>query len=372
MKQILFLITLYFIVGCGNQTSSSKPETDDKIASEETQSESKYSIAVSGSCSYTGELTSNQVYGFTSDNEAQTALTRIMNYTGLPVNFKLMAADVDNACAVIQRKSSGDMLRYIMYNQQFMIGVKDLTKTHWSEISILAHEIGHHLSGHTLLQGGSRPDLELEADRFSGYILYKMGATLDDAQVAMKTFASDNSSSTHPAKKSRLVAITNGWLAAKEQDNSKQPENTNQTTTTPAETTNKTIETASSSVRERIVSTLNRYYQINEAVECNELANFYLPIVDNFYNKTYQSTADIVNECINYHNRWPYQQMSIDNSTFAITQLNDGDYFVTYDMFYQVKRTIQDTWKNFYLTINVRFTPDLKIRSMYEYQKPKY
>ncbi|MEP6847047.1 MAG: hypothetical protein ABI861_13635, partial [Panacibacter sp.] len=235
-----------------------------------------------------------------------------------------------------------------------------------------AHEIGHHLSGHTLLQGGSRPDLELEADRFSGYILYKMGATLDDAQIAIKIFSSDNSSSTHPAKKSRLVAITNGWLAAKEQDKSKQTENPDQTTTTTAETTNKTIETASSSVRERIVSTLNRYYQINEAFECSELANFYLPIVTNFYNKANQSTTDIISECINYHNRWPYQQMSIDNSTFSITQLNDGDYFVTYDMFYQVKRTMQDNWKDFNLTINVKFTPELKIRSMYEYQKPKY
>jgi hypothetical protein len=368
MRTIFYFFTFALLISCNsttNKTSDTKSETE---SSTENAEEGKYSITVSGSCSYNGELTTNKLYGFTSDNQAQTALTKIMNYTGLPVNFKLMAADVDNACAVIQQKNSGDMLRYIMYNQQFMMQVEDITKNHWAETSILAHEIGHHLSGHTLLKGGSRPDLELEADRFSGYILYKMGATLDDAQIAMKTFSSDDISSTHPAKKSRLVAITNGWLAAKEQDNGKRNEAETATTT---ETTNKTIETASSSTRDQIVNVLNQYYHINEATECEQLSNFYLPVVDNFYNKSYQTTSQIISECIAYHVRWPYQQMSIDNSTFAITQLTDGDYFVTYDMFYQVKRTMQDNWKNFNLTINVRFTPELKIRSMYEYQKPK-
>jgi len=370
MKQSILIFFAFLLFSC-NSTPADKSDqiSQENVNSAETTEEGKYSITISGSCSYNGELSTNKLYGFTSDNKAQTVLTKIMNYTGLPVNFKLMAADVDNACAVIQQKNSGDMLRYIMYNQQFMMQVEDLTKNHWAETSILAHEIGHHLSGHTLLKGGSRPDLELEADRFSGYILYKMGANLDDAQIAMKTFSSDDISSTHPAKKSRLVAITNGWLAAKEQDNGKRNETETATTT---ETTNKTIETASSSTREQIVSVLNRYYRISEAFEYDQLANFYLPVVENFYNKTNQTTSQIVNDFIAYHSRWPYQQMNIDISTFSITQLTDGDYFVTYDMFYQVKRTMQDYWKDFNLTINVRFTPELKIRSIYEYRKPMY
>lgn len=367
MRVLFFLFTLAFLISCNSTTdkaSDTKTEAETESSIDNVE-EGKYSITVSSSCSYNGELTTNKLYGFTSDNQAQSALTKIMNYTGLPANFKLMAADVDIACAVIQQKSSGD-IRYIMYNQQFMMQVEDLTKNHWAETSILAHEIGHHLSGHTLLKGGSRPDIELEADRFSGYILYKMGATLDDAQIAIKTFSSDYISSTHPAKKSRLVAITNGWLAAKEQDNGRQSEPEATTTT---ETINKTIETASTYTRDQIVSVLNQYYQVNEAFECEQLSNFYLPVVDNFYYKSNQTTPQIISECVAYHVRWPYRQMNIDNSTFAITQLIDGDYFVTYDMFYQVKRTIEENWKDFNLTINVRFTPELKIRSMYEYQK---
>ena len=64
--------------------------------------------------------------------------------------------------------------------------------------------------------------------------------------------------------------------------------------------------------------------------------------------------------------------MNIDFSTLSITRLSGGDNFVTYNMFYQVKRKIEDNWKDFYLTINIKFTPELKIKSIYEYHNPKH
>lgn len=366
LNGFLFFFFSFVIVSCDNSATNTNSIDNQSITNEE----SKYSINIDASCSFSGELLTNQVYGFEPDNGAQMALGEIMKYTGLPINFKLIAADVDNASAVIQKKSSGDMLRYIMYNQHFMISLKDRTKTHWSETSILAHEIGHHLSGHTLLTGGSRPDIELEADRFSGYILYKMGATLEDAQIAINTLIPDYPSLTHPGKKPRIVAITNGWLAAKEQDFSNRQ--TTKDETSISESLSKAIETTSESVRERILKILNQYYQIGNSSDCNLLANFYLPIVDNFYNKSSLTVNEIVGECINYNLRWPYQEKEVDSTSVFITNMNDGDFFVTYDMFYKVKQTFNANWKNFNLTINVRFTPDLKIKSIYEYQKSKY
>ena len=38
-------------------------------------------------------------------------------------------------------------------------------------MTLLAHEVGHHLNGHTIHRGGSTPELELEADEFAGFIL---------------------------------------------------------------------------------------------------------------------------------------------------------------------------------------------------------
>ncbi len=156
------------------------------------------------SCNYTGTLPLSQAHSFKSDAEA--ALQRVMKQTGLPTNFLLIASDVDNAAAVLHENK-----RYILYNQRFMENVKRQTKSEFGALSILAHEVGHHLSGHTLLESDARPELELEADRFSGFVLAKMGASLDEACIAMETYGGESLSSTHPAKRTRLAAITNGW-----------------------------------------------------------------------------------------------------------------------------------------------------------------
>lgn len=153
------------------------------------------------------------LYGFASDTEADDAMRRIMRYTGLPANFTIKAANVPNAAAVLYQEK-----RFILYNQYFMLRIKDETKTDWAAFSILAHEIGHHLSGHTLDNQGSRPDKELEADRFSGFILYKMGATLEEARIAMEALAVETGTPTHPPKSARLAAVTNGWLEAQQQN----------------------------------------------------------------------------------------------------------------------------------------------------------
>jgi hypothetical protein len=169
-------------------------------------------LTLSNYCVFDGAAVDDQVYGFASDQEANSALQRVMQYTGLNPNFVIRAANVPNAVAAIQGTD-----RYILYNQQFMMEVKNTTQSDWSPISILAHEIGHHLQGHTLIPGGSRPNLELEADKFSGYVLFRMGATLPQAQAAMNLVSNDQGSSTHPGKQARLAAITNGWVQARDQ-----------------------------------------------------------------------------------------------------------------------------------------------------------
>lgn len=124
-------------------------------------------------------------------------------------NFEILAANVPNAMATIRGEK-----RYILYNQEFMMGVKNATQTDWGGTSILAHEIGHHLQGHTIQAGGSRPVIELEADKYSGFVLQRMGASLNEAKAAMEQIGSDSGSSTHPKKRDRLVSIVAGWNQA--------------------------------------------------------------------------------------------------------------------------------------------------------------
>lgn len=178
------------------------------------QPDSENSSTTEHYCSYHGGTLLNirAVQQFRSEEEARSVMNEIVNVVGLRPNFVVQASNVPNAAAWINNSE-----RYVLYNPTFIQNVKVNTRTYWSAISILAHEIGHHLNGHTLTQTGSRPKTELEADEFSGYALRKMGATLDEAQAAMRLLANPQGSATHPPRYERLQAIQEGWIRADEQ-----------------------------------------------------------------------------------------------------------------------------------------------------------
>ncbi|WP_205499688.1 membrane-binding protein [Rufibacter psychrotolerans] len=143
---------------------------------------------------------------------ARDIITEIIDVVGLKPRFEVRAANVPNAAAVILNGQ-----RYILYNEQFVSRLNNALKTDWAGVSILAHEIGHHLNGHTLSKTGSNHRDELEADEFSGFVLRKMGASLSEAQAAIGALAEEEDSYTHPGRSSRLAAISKGWRNAESQ-----------------------------------------------------------------------------------------------------------------------------------------------------------
>jgi hypothetical protein len=149
---------------------------------------------------------------FTSSTEGEKIIASIMDAVGLEGNFEIKAADVPNVEATIRHHR-----RYILYNPQFIKSVNATAKDKWACIFILAHEVGHHLEGHTLAEIKNRPAIELQADQFAGFTLCKMRATLEQAQLAMHFIANINGSKTHPARADRLLAIKKGWKKAEAQ-----------------------------------------------------------------------------------------------------------------------------------------------------------
>ena len=148
-------------------------------------------------------------------SSGKQVVAEIMKYTGLPANFVVVEGQVPNAAAVIMAGPDKVPRRVIAYNPAFMGDVIRATKANnWAPVSIMAHEIGHHLSGHTIVPGGSQPPIELESDKFSGFVLYKMGAPLADAQRAIATLIPEADGETHPGRRKRLAAIANGWTEA--------------------------------------------------------------------------------------------------------------------------------------------------------------
>ena len=146
---------------------------------------------------------------FASVAEGQQIIENILDAVGQRANFEIRQANIENAAAVAYGGK-----RYVLYNPNFINALDRRTGNKWASISVLAHEVGHHLKGHTVSGQGSHPTAELEADEFSGYALRKMGASLADAQATMQLIANQNASSTHPGKSSRLAAIENGWKSA--------------------------------------------------------------------------------------------------------------------------------------------------------------
>jgi hypothetical protein len=166
-------------------------------------------------CSYDGEPVKAQASVLTggAPQDCASAVSRIMGYTGLPANFVVVSGPVPNAAAVILLDDNRVPRRVIAFNPQFMKAAEaQVGGSPWGPISIMAHEIAHHLSGHTIVPGGSRPEIELEADKFSGYVLQKMGAPLASAQQMILAVGHGHGTPTHPAKDQRAEAIKQGWV----------------------------------------------------------------------------------------------------------------------------------------------------------------
>ncbi|XWW43821.1 M48 family metalloprotease [Fibrella sp. USSR17] len=163
-------------------------------------------------CSYTGgRAPANPcTYNDQSSSRARRVIDQILKPIGLMQNFKVIECpETQNCFATVMNGQ-----RFIIYDGAFMQQLEEATETNWSATSIMAHEIGHHLQGHTLASGGSSHQKELEADRFSGFVLHQLGATLDESLVAIRALGSVAASASHPARASRLEAIRKGWTEA--------------------------------------------------------------------------------------------------------------------------------------------------------------
>ena len=163
--------------------------------------------------------TTLQSNSFSSDLDADNALDRILSVVGLSKNFVLSPCnDINNAVAVSYKG-----VRYILYDPEFMSMLSSNT-SNWTNLFILAHEVGHHVNGHSLdlvLYAGDivdAPELEkkrqqeLEADEFAGFVLAKLGASLSQTTSSVSELSNeDDTYSTHPKRDKRVASIRKGW-----------------------------------------------------------------------------------------------------------------------------------------------------------------
>ncbi len=136
----------------------------------------------------------------------------ILSVSGLLPNFQVVETyEVGNAAAVILGEE-----RFLAFNPDWLAQYEADPNAYWQLYGVIAHEVGHHLQGHTITEGGSRPPTELEADEYAGFVLAALGATLIEAQSLWATLPPEGSS-THPPQHQRLAAVERGWIRRKGQ-----------------------------------------------------------------------------------------------------------------------------------------------------------
>lgn len=170
--------------------------------------------AISG-CNYDNDGEASGILVEAPSARQLIQISEILKYSGLPSNFKILKTvnSIANAFAAIVEGQ-----RVIIFDEELLRVVDDRqSQEYWASMSILAHEIGHHLSGHTLDAKGSNHMTEMEADKFSGFVLYKMGASVDDAIYAMEQIGSEIDFPSHPSKYKRVEYIKEGWNEANRQ-----------------------------------------------------------------------------------------------------------------------------------------------------------
>jgi len=158
---------------------------------------------------------------FTSNYEANNAVDKILSVIGTSQKPILQpCSNINNAVAASYKGQ-----RYILYDKVFMESLTVGRNKYWSNMFILAHEVGHHINGHSLdiilyqndvinpKSLSTRRSQELEADEFAGFVLAKLGATFNQTSKVLLNIPkiSNDYDSTHPSTDKRIRAVKNGW-----------------------------------------------------------------------------------------------------------------------------------------------------------------
>ena len=162
-----------------------------------------------------------QTSNFTTDSEAEDAVNKILSVIGASQKPVLQpCSNINNAVAAVYKGQ-----RYILYDRDFMNSLTAGSNKYWSNMFILAHELGHHINGHSLdiiLYANDIIDpksleekrkQELEADEFAGFVLAKLGASLSQTSKILSNIPriSNENSSTHPSKDKRIASVRIGF-----------------------------------------------------------------------------------------------------------------------------------------------------------------
>lgn len=154
-------------------------------------------------------------------SDLPTNYDSIINYAarviGLPdTDIEIEETSTFGAFSVINRLSHR---RFFVYSPIFFDSVFTVTKSNYGILSICFHELAHHHYRHPLKPSYASHIYEKQADRYSGFQLAIMGATLEQTLAVMNNIelfgGTIDETLSHPDKLSRLAEIEKGYIDAR-------------------------------------------------------------------------------------------------------------------------------------------------------------
>ena len=117
--------------------------------------------------------------GIKLESENQKSIDNILNTIGIAnANFVTKSCkDIYNAFAYYD---SYNKIRYIAVDENFIYNLNP-KNYQWTSVFVLAHEIAHHLNGHTITgikSDNERRQRELDCDKFAGFAIRKLGGII--------------------------------------------------------------------------------------------------------------------------------------------------------------------------------------------------
>ncbi len=128
----------------------------------------------------------------------------------------LQLQGLNNAGACLTNGVSAVMFddaRAVIVDSAFL---ERIAASDWAKKFVLAHELGHHVEGHTLT-GGSTHQKEYEADAFAARVLVRMGASLEQTLRGIQGLPIETAPSvTHPRRADRMRRVKDVYTAEME------------------------------------------------------------------------------------------------------------------------------------------------------------
>lgn len=163
---------------------------------------------------YSGKI-NEDIYGFSTNQDAEKIVKRIMQHLeNADLNFDLKAANIRSALATIVNGK-----RIILYNNYFVAKALSSYDDEIAALIVFAHAIAHHALKHDFDKNGETKhimSMELEADRFAGELIRKIGIRKNEAISSFNGLSAELATSIIPFA-SRKEQFAKAWSNGIEQ-----------------------------------------------------------------------------------------------------------------------------------------------------------